>query len=301
VDDSSITFWKDKKQWELGPVLASTKVKPSGAIMFYDILGVVSHGQECPLVKAAARPNAYKNSTCLHVRTPEKMFNLLSAVESQDYTKWATLIRDAIRIYQAKKDAKALLSKKLGRNSISTFNFDEEEEDDEGSTVNFGTNRKSAMLSKQKVKKVAGVQWVPDSSLAELMPIETSVYPFYTSNVEETPMSPKGRIDKGVNLTSSQELPGAKVEVLEGLFQAVANYLITMNDAEAHQFLETFLDFMEQEGLLKALTLKLFSMDAKRSILAVCKTPLHASTGQFLSSEAVLQRVARLLRDQLNK
>jgi hypothetical protein len=112
-------------------VLASTKVKPSGMLRFGDIAGVSFHEKECPLIKPSIRPPALKNSFCLHVQTTDKLYDLLSPSEipNAEYSKWPSILTNAITTYRVKKDAKAIITNRKSKteargSGLASFNFD---------------------------------------------------------------------------------------------------------------------------------------------------------------------------------
>jgi len=105
VSDTAISYYKDKKTWENGPV-QGLPAQPQGAIEFSDISDVITHGDRCILEK---KPKALEKTLCLHIVTTQRTYNILGFETHNVMTKWTEILQFALRVYNVKKMAKKWL------------------------------------------------------------------------------------------------------------------------------------------------------------------------------------------------
>jgi len=106
VSDSQICYYKEKKDWENGPVQGSP-AQPKGSIEFSEITEVSSHPNFlCPAEK---KPKSMDKTLCLHVVTPTRTYNMMGFESKEQTDIWINTIQFALRCYSVKKDAKRWL------------------------------------------------------------------------------------------------------------------------------------------------------------------------------------------------
>jgi len=109
VDDSTFTYYKDKQEWEAGPV-SGAPAKPKGTVPFGDILDVICHDDlaKCTNIPASSRPKKV-GQYCIHVLTKERTFNILGFETAQESIEWMSVMKQVLKLYNVKKRVKAYL------------------------------------------------------------------------------------------------------------------------------------------------------------------------------------------------
>jgi len=109
LDDSTIRYFKSKKDWENGPVLGNHKISEV-SLPLSEIRDVNSHGKNCPLLKSAGK---MKNFNCFHFRTSSRNYCLISLpeMEQKEFDNWVDTFNLVLRTYHLKKDVKTILSR----------------------------------------------------------------------------------------------------------------------------------------------------------------------------------------------
>lgn len=88
-------------------------------INFSEIQDISSHGKICPLVRAKSRPVVVRNSFCFHIHTTERIYHALALpdMHQSEYVKWPIIIKQMVRSYKVKKEAKQVLKQRTKRAS----------------------------------------------------------------------------------------------------------------------------------------------------------------------------------------
>jgi len=106
VTDTSIAYYKEKKDWDIGPV-QGFPAQPQGTVEFSDITDIASHPDFlCPTEK---KPKNMDKTFCLHVVTGNRTYNLIGFETKELTAKWISVLWFALRCYNAKRSAKKLL------------------------------------------------------------------------------------------------------------------------------------------------------------------------------------------------
>jgi len=106
VDDTAITYYKDKKEWENGPV-KGVPSKSQGVIEFNTITGITKCGTmvcQNEHVKHDSRPK--KGTHCLHIAITEGRTYNMVGFDKDTLDEWIKVLKLAINIYQFKKTLK---------------------------------------------------------------------------------------------------------------------------------------------------------------------------------------------------
>jgi len=127
VTDTTISYFKDKKSWETGPVQGQPSV-PQGSIEFYEVTDVVAHSEAQRA--SEKRPKALEKSHCLHVVTPDRTYNIIGFETQELARKWLETIQFAVKCYNVKRKTKKWL-RETSYSSLRGPDTDEEEEGEE--------------------------------------------------------------------------------------------------------------------------------------------------------------------------
>eukprot|EP01119_Soliformovum_irregulare_P000371 TRINITY_DN10259_c0_g1_i1.p1 TRINITY_DN10259_c0_g1~~TRINITY_DN10259_c0_g1_i1.p1 ORF type:complete len:506 (-),score=159.16 TRINITY_DN10259_c0_g1_i1:35-1552(-) len=109
VDDTSISYYKDKADWELGAVQGG-KARPKGAILLNDVLEITMHSDATKCSSINSRPKGLTNDTCLHVLTKTRTYNIVGFLSSDIQQEWVKTLKTALRLYNVKKKSKKFLN-----------------------------------------------------------------------------------------------------------------------------------------------------------------------------------------------
>jgi len=112
VDDSSIKYFKDKAEWESGPVTGSP-AHPQGEIFFNDILDITAHSDSSKCTNIRHRPKTMMNNTpfCLHILTKDRTFNVIGFTSLEHNQEWLKTLKLALRLATIKRNVKNYLRK----------------------------------------------------------------------------------------------------------------------------------------------------------------------------------------------
>jgi len=107
IDDTAVTYYKEKKDWESGPVLGKP-FPPQGSIPFHDIISFSRcDSQICAFVSEVDRPA--KGTLCLHIHTLDRIYHVLGFVDKAQLDKWQTMLEFARKSYNLQREAKKWL------------------------------------------------------------------------------------------------------------------------------------------------------------------------------------------------
>jgi len=104
VNDTNISYYKDKKEWENGPVKGSP-AQPKGTIDFAEVTDITTHKDF--ICNVEKRPKT--TTACLHVVTIHRTYNMLGFQSLEHTEQWIGILKHALRCYNAKKAAKKWL------------------------------------------------------------------------------------------------------------------------------------------------------------------------------------------------
>jgi len=108
VSDTNLYYYKDKKDWENGPVKGNP-APPKGAIEFSEVIRVTTHMDFlCELVET--KPKKVEKTYCLHVHTKNRIYNILGFETKELAEKWLQTLAFSVKSHHLKKEAKRYLT-----------------------------------------------------------------------------------------------------------------------------------------------------------------------------------------------
>jgi len=267
VDDTSIAYFKHKRDWESVAVQGS-KGKPNGRISFAEIYELSSHDphMECPLIKFSARPTKLKCSGCIHLHTRDRIYNILTVPDQINTAKdLANILKGVVRSYKAKKDVKMITKKKTNildlidntNNNNLVVNVKHLTADTSGSIL---SNSKGKYPSDKLLSKKS-INWkdTDDEKLAEYIPRGKSQYP-------DEPWSDN---DDGEEEESFEDMKSEdnKGEFEEITYDKLKDKLREMNEEKRTKLMKKILKEYEKEGKLVGFILALMEEDSQKYLL----------------------------------
>jgi len=110
VNDSGLSYYKDKQEWENGPV-AGTYVKPKGVILLSDMKEITTHANPkmCPTIEQ--RPKGTEQTHCLHVLTQNRTYNIVGFESEQRSQQWLQVLKTSLKLYDLNRRSKNVIRK----------------------------------------------------------------------------------------------------------------------------------------------------------------------------------------------
>lgn len=272
VDDSTVSYFRNRKEWELGPVSGQSKGKPQGTIMFAQISQISAHsfspGAPCPLIQGV--PAKLIGTSCIHLHTPDRTFNMVTSPDAPqaDHTNMMNALNAALRAYKVKRDAKDATKKK---NSIIM-------ELEEKSWKPIPAAAEKGVQQEKKPKRVQ-VGWGDEQGkkFVTIIPRETSKFPewsdddasdgedeFYHDEPSTATATGKGTKPEPKRVIAEVQEPE------EWNVQTLKNRLSTMNEYQVMKVTRNVLKEYEQEGRLRQLFQCMVADDPQGYIMKLC-------------------------------
>jgi len=113
VDDSSVSYYKEKSEWENGPLLGVPKT-PQGVIPFAEILDITKHDEPSKCTGITNRPKGAAGQFCLHVLTKARTFNIIGFQTEQDSQQWLTVLKKSVAPLHRKESFKEFFETFIG-------------------------------------------------------------------------------------------------------------------------------------------------------------------------------------------
>jgi len=121
VDDTNIVYYKDKRNWNNGPV-KGIPGEPKGSIEFTSILDVLTNDKSVPFTA----PKKYEDTSSLHIVTAERTYNIVG-FSKEEAEKWKLALKKAAATHNAMKNGKKWLRENKALKNEPTVDSDEEE------------------------------------------------------------------------------------------------------------------------------------------------------------------------------
>jgi len=112
ADDHRISYYKDKKEWETGPVKGNAK-EPQGEISYAEITSIYAHKDFFCSEIEKERPKGTENTYCLHIKTSfGRTYNIIGFSSYELTQTWIKVLNQAIKTNNVTRALKTFLKAK---------------------------------------------------------------------------------------------------------------------------------------------------------------------------------------------
>eukprot|EP01119_Soliformovum_irregulare_P003952 TRINITY_DN14981_c0_g1_i1.p1 TRINITY_DN14981_c0_g1~~TRINITY_DN14981_c0_g1_i1.p1 ORF type:complete len:374 (-),score=82.45 TRINITY_DN14981_c0_g1_i1:55-1176(-) len=247
VDDTVITYYKDKKEWESGPVQGNP-AKPQGTIPFSEVTKIYRcKSALCQEIKHEDRPK--KGTQCLHIKNQDRTYHLVGFQDTESVNKWIDGLTYIWTAYAVRRDAKKYLREKAAHRAAedAALKFDDPEDilSDPSTLVD-----------------------IPKSPRDKNSPSELKRSD--SSKGDTTPRSPRGEKPK--------EKEDPKEEVRDRFtHETLKKHIKSIPEADTKKLLDGMLRIYESTNLLRPLIMRLMETKedwhSPESMLLILMTP----------------------------
>jgi len=278
VDDNSITYYKDKSEWESGPVLGFPS-KPQGVVNFSEMLEVTCHDDPSKCSGILNRPKKI-GQYCIHLLTKERTFNILGFQTASENAEWTTTLKQVLKLYNVKKKVKTFIrdnkqfANKEFDESVLQNDLDEKIAKliERKNTRKFSSRTSARLLTEEPQIIEPAALFNKDEEIDTQKPRRKSK--------QKKVIEEKVEIDSPEILNQKNESKGEKKkknvkinlipkDTQELTFLSLQSKIKEEDDKVASKYMKQLLKEFEKEGTLRKLVKTLYEDDPKQFLLKV--------------------------------